>query len=32
MAEFDKASPSLTLEIGCLMDEPIRNGTIRNQY
>lgn len=32
MAEFDKASPSFTLEIGCLLDEPKQFGTIRNQY
>jgi hypothetical protein len=32
MAEFDKASPSLTLEIGCLMEEHKQIGTIRNQY
>jgi len=32
MAEFDKASPSLTLEIGCLLDEPLRNATIRRQF
>jgi len=32
MAEFDKSSPSLTLEIGCLMEEYKQIGTIRNQY
>ena len=32
MAEFDKASPSFTIEIGCLLDEPIRNSTIRRQF
>ena len=32
MAEFDMASPSLTLEIGCLLDEPLRNATIRRQF
>ena len=32
MAEFDKVSPSLTVEIGCLLDEPFINATIRTQY
>lgn len=32
MAEFDKASPSLTLEIGCLLDEHPHHGTIRRQF
>jgi hypothetical protein len=32
MAEFDKASPSLTLEIGCLLDEQPHHGKIRRQF
>tara|TARA_R110002020_G_scaffold194984_3_gene395928 strand:- start:240 stop:1379 length:1140 start_codon:yes stop_codon:yes gene_type:complete len=32
MAEFDKVSPSLTLEIGCLLEEHRHHGTIRNQF